>query len=370
MTEISLSPSSSNASSSRASSPTLSKAISKDLIARINRPVYLINALALSYVVLGYGLSIICISTSTVWVNLMGVVLLTHTLTWAAYFTHEFMHGTIFRTHQANAIAGKVMLFLTGSCYCRYRALARYHLAHHKNKADFSAFSIADFLNALPRWLRQTIVTLESLYFPVVNFILRWFCALSPFLGKTRQADRWRNGNLLFIRGALFTALGLYSWRALVLYLCSYICFINILRFIDCFQHTFEVFQLGNPIPKFSLAYEEANTFSNLFPGQWPWLNLLLLNFGYHNAHHRMMVCPWYLLPQLDADLYQPGYRQVVTLDKLIKGYHKYRTHRLFSGEGHVEDTDTGINLELFYGAIGVSFLVLREPLDWLTLPS
>ena len=49
-----------------------------------------------------------------------------------------------------------------------------------------------------------------------------------------------------------------------------------------------------------------------------------------------------------------------------MKLYHRYRVHRLFSGEGHVQDTEDGLNLEGFYGAIGVSFLVLREPLDWL----
>ncbi|MEL6855444.1 MAG: fatty acid desaturase, partial [Cyanobacteria bacterium J06607_13] len=47
----------------------------------------------------------------------------------------------------------------------------------------------------------------------------------------------------------------------------------------------------------------------------------------------------------------------------------QYRVKRLFSGEGHVQDTAEGLSLDGFYGAVGVSFLVLREPLDWLTLP-
>ncbi len=343
-------------------------AISNTLTARINQPTHWLNGLALSYVIGGYGLAIFCIAADAWWLNGLGVVLLTHTLLWAAYFVHEFMHAAIFKSLKLNVLGGKLMVFLTGSCYCRYRPLANYHMMHHKNRADFSAFSIADFLNTLPGWARQIVVSLEALYFPAVNFILRWFCALSPFLGETRKEDRWRNAGLLLLRGGLFTALGYYSLKAVVLYLFAYVSFLNLLRFIDCFQHTFEVLQLGQPMPKFSAEYEELNTYSNVVSVRWPWLNLLFLNFGYHNAHHQIIYCPWYLLPQLDAELYQPGYRQVVPLGRLVKLYHRYRTQRLFSDEGHVEDTETGLNLEGFYGAIGVSFLVLREPLDWLKL--
>jgi len=349
-------------------SATFSTRISEDLSSKINQPNYWLNGLALAYVGGGYGLSLFAISHTALWANLLGVVLLTHTLVWAAYFSHEFMHGAIFRRPKSNALGGKVMLFLTGSWYCRYPALAKYHLAHHKNKADFSPFSLSAFLGQLPAWIRQLIIALEWLYFPAVNFMLRWFCMLDPFLGSRRKQDRWRNGCLMLIRGGFFTALGWYSARSLVLYLFAYICFINILRFIDCFQHTFEVFQLGKPIPKFSLEYEEANTYSNIFPGKRPWLNLLLLNFGYHNAHHRVIYCPWYLLPQLDAELYEPNDRCVVTLNRLISLYHQYRTQRISSGEGHVLETDEGLDLSGFYGAIGVSFLVLRDPLDWLRL--
>ena len=325
-----------------------------------------LNGLALAYVVVGYSASIVCLCASGWLVNILGVVLLTHTLVWAAYFVHELMHGSIFRGARWNALWGKALLFLTGSCYGRYKALARYHLAHHKNKADFSPFEMATVLRSLPNWLFRTIVALEWLYFPAVNFILRWIAALSPFLGEARKGDRWRNAGLLLLRGSLFTLLAIYSPKAVVLYLFSYICFINLLRFLDCFQHTFEVFELGSSMPKFDLAYEEANTFSNIFPKRWSWLNLLFLNFGYHNAHHQMMTCPWYALPQLDVQLYSSDYRQYVTLDRLVKGYHQYRVRRLFSGQGDVSDTETGVDLSLFFGAIGVSFLVLREPVDWL----
>lgn len=134
---------------------------------------------------------------------------------------------------------------------------------------------------------------------------------------------------------------------------------------MDCFQHTYNVFQLGEQIPNYTLEYEEANTFSNILSQEFPWLNLIFLNFGYHNAHHRVMRCPWYLLPELDQKLYGDTYRQRVTLPQLVSNYHQFRIRRIFIGQGEVTDQEQGINIEQFYGGIGVSFLILREPLDW-----
>lgn len=343
-------------------------AIPKPLNDKISQPDYWLNGAALGYVIVGYCIAIVCISRPFGLINILGVLLLTHTLVWAAYFVHEFIHGTIFRSPKLNGLGGQVMLFLTGSCYCRYLPLARYHLAHHKNRADFSAFSMGDFLRSLPAPLLKLVQLLEWLYVPVINLMLRWFCALSPFLGETRKNDRWRNGSLLLARGSLFTALAWYSWRALILYFIAYLCFLNILRFMDCFQHTYTVVQLGQPMPKYSPGYEERNTYSNIVLGRWHWLNLLFLNFGYHNAHHRVIHCPWYRLPQLDAELYADTPQQKVSLGSLVRNYHQFRMQRLFGEKSDVVETPDGLNFESFYGDIGVSFLVLREPLDWLKI--
>jgi len=172
-------------------------AISVTLSSKISQRRNWINGLALVYVVAGYSFSVVCISSQFWTVNILGVLLLIHTLMWAAYFVHELVHGTVFRRPGLNAPMANMMLFLTGSCYCRFRDLARNHLAHHKNRADFSAFSIANFLMSLPKPLMQLIVVLEWLYFPAVNFILRWFCALAPFFGQTRRDERWQNAGLL-----------------------------------------------------------------------------------------------------------------------------------------------------------------------------
>jgi fatty acid desaturase len=348
----------------------MTAALSTGLIAKLAGRNYWMHGLALSYVLAGYlcGLISIC---STVWyINVLGFFLLIHSLVGAAYFIHEFMHGTVFPNPGWNAIAGNIMLFLTGSCYSRFRDLARNHLAHHKNRADFSAFSIPDFLNSLPKQVLYLIVALEWLYFPALNFVLRWLCALSPFFSQSRRDERWKNVALLMLRAGLLIGLGCYSLRGLVLYGLAYISFISILRFIDCFQHTYPVFQLDQKIPAFSLEHEETNTYSNLVSTGWPWLNLLFLNFGYHNAHHRVIHCPWYLLPRLNAELYPTDYCQQIPLTHLIGNYHRFRIARLFNRQAIPHETKENFDLDQFVGSVGVSFLILREPLHWLKIKS
>jgi fatty acid desaturase len=348
----------------------MTPSLSPPLSVQLSHRNYWINGFALFYVLAGYLLALICLCVGSWGANLLGTFLLIHTLMLAAYFTHEFIHGTVFQNPSLNAIAGNIMLFLTGSCYCHFRDLARNHLAHHKNRADFSAFSIADFLNSLPKPVLNLIIALEWLYFPALNFILRGFCTLSPFVSESRRDERWRTLGLLLVRSSLWLGLGWYSPRGLLLYILAYICFINILRFVDCFQHTYTVFQLGQTLPAYDLEHEETNTYSNLVSTNWRWLNIFFLNFGYHNAHHRVIHCPWYLLPQLDAELYPPPYRQHLLLSRLLKNYHHFRIHRLFHGQGTVKDTAEGVNVEQFVGGIGVSFLILREPLTWLNIPT
>jgi fatty acid desaturase len=328
-----------------------------------------LNGLALFYVLAGYGLGLVGICSSAWYFNILGTLLLTHSLVVAAYFIHEFIHGTVFRNPGWNAIAGNIMLFLTGSCYSRFRDLARNHLAHHKNRADFSAFSVPDFLDSLPKPVLNLIIALEWLYFPALNFILRGLCALSPFFSESRRDERWKNVVLLTLRTGLLIGLGWYSLRGLILYCLAYICFINILRFIDCFQHTYPVFQLNQQIPAFGLNHEEVNTYSNLVSLCWPGLNLLLLNFGYHNAHHRVIHCPWYLLPQLNAELYPIDYQQQIPLAALVGNYHRFRIPRLFNRQAIPHETYESFELEQFIGSVGVSFLILREPIQWLKLP-
>lgn len=317
------------------------------------------NVAAISYALAGYLGGISLILWGSLWLNALGVILLTHSLVISAYLAHEFMHGTMFASKQANAIAGNIMLWITGGCYAKFSDLMRLHIAHHVNRVDFCRFDLEEFLATLPTPLRSLLLALEWCYFPSLAFLTRIRSMFAPFYLGDRLNERLRVSLIFLIRATLFGVLGWISLKALVLYFVSFISMIHILRFVDAFQHTYEVFAVGSDIPKRDRAHEQANTFSNVISLRYEWLNLLLLNFGYHNAHHELMKCPWYSLPELDKELYTGDEIHYITLPELIGNYHRFRLSRIYSGQGSAVDEQGNRQLETFYGGTEVSFLVL-----------
>src|SRR5690606_39101701 len=134
------------------------------------------------------------------------------------------------------------------------------------------------------------------------------------------------------------------------LYAVAYLLFVVAARLGDAFHHTFDRVVVPDygldfgPPPGKDRAYEQANTFTNPLSRRWPALNLLVLNFAFHNAHHDKPGVPWHRLPALDQRLYGSDARQVVPLRRLLADFHRHRVGRLF---------DRG------RGAVGVSLLTL-----------
>ncbi|XGV95295.1 MAG: fatty acid desaturase [Leptolyngbya sp. BL-A-14] len=317
------------------------------------------NVLSILYTLVGYLGGITLLLLPNGWLNALGVFFVTHSLICSAYLAHDFMHSALFESKALNVAFGNLMLWLNGGCYARFADLARLHIAHHVNRVDFCRFDLTAFLNAIPAPVRWLLLALEWLYFPSLAFVLRIRSIFAPFWEPDRKDERLRNVLILIIRGGLFALLGVVSPKALLLYFVSYIGMVTVLRFVDAFQHTYEVFPLGSVIPRRDRAHEQANTFSNVVSLRYWWLNLLLLNFGYHNAHHELMKCPWYNLHELDRDLFNGDEVQYITLPELLGNYHRYRISRLYSGQGRGIDEQGNRSLETFYGAIEVSFLVL-----------
>jgi len=141
--------------------------------------------------------------------------------------------------------------------------------------------------------------------------------------------------------------------------LLAYCIMLTALRFADAFQHTYDVFlQSDGEIVDGKLrdrAYEQANTYSNLTSIHYPWLNLLFLNFSYHNAHHEKPIVPWHQLPALHRKLFgDTTLLPVIPMSKLLKAYHSHRVIRLQSDDYGVLTNDSA---NAFIGAVGVSFL-------------
>ncbi|MBU7586437.1 MAG: fatty acid desaturase [Nostoc sp. TH1S01] len=332
---------------------------SVDLNTHLDQQKPLWNAIAIVYTFLGYIAGIRLFIPSTVWLNTLGVVLLTHSLIFSAYLAHEFMHNTIFKQRRWNVIFGTAMLWLNGGCYYGFQALTLQHIAHHLDRVDVFTFDILAALQKLPRLVRLGILVLEWLYFPVLAFWTRWRYITAPWWNVELRQERSRMISILAIRGTLFVLLGLFAFKALLLYCFSYIGMITVLRWMDAFQHTYEAFPPGTPLPKRDRTYEQANTFSNLLSRRHFWLNLLLLNFGYHNTHHAVMICPWHSLHQLDKNLSHSNEVHYIPLFQQLINYHQFRTTRLVAGVGKVVNENGKPNLDQFYGAIEVSFLTL-----------
>jgi fatty acid desaturase len=182
----------------------------------------------------------------------------------------------------------------------------------------------------------------------------------APFSTGT-AGQRLRVLLLLGIRLALMAALAWISLKAVLLYALAYMIFLTVLRFMDAFQHTYEVFasrslEAAPADPRRDLRYEYENTYSNLLAERRRWLNLLVLNFPYHNAHHVRPSMPWYRLPALHHSLYGLADGQVITCRNLLASYHRHRVSRVLA-DSYGAVSATGDRAGSFLGAVGVSFL-------------
>ncbi len=314
------------------------------------------NEIAIAYSLLGYMGGIALLMVTNGWLNILGVVFLTHSLIYSAYLAHEFMHGTIFKDRRRNVIFGQLMIWMNGGCYYGLQALTFQHIAHHVDRVDVFSFDIADAIGKLPPSIRKVVFVLEWCYFPVVAFWARWQRIIKDWQ-KPEQVKRI--SFILAIRLTAFILLGIFSVKALLLYFLSYLGMITVLRFVDAFQHTYEAFLAGTNLPKRDRDHEQLHTYSNLVSRRYPWLNLLILNFGYHNAHHAVMKCPWHSIAELDRELAQNKTVNYMSLSQQLISYHRYRLARLITGQGNATGEMSDRNYEQFYGAVDVSFITL-----------
>jgi fatty acid desaturase len=315
------------------------------------------NILAIAYVLSLYLLGIVAILQQSWLLNTLGVVAISHSLVISTGLTHEFIHGNIFKSRQLNVFGGKLMTCLNGACYALWENLIEHHFHHHLHHNDVVRFDLVEHLNQeISPWQRRVYIVLEWLYFPVLEFELRWRIILDPLMTPTKRNLLGRTLGWAVLRTFAFGMLAWVSAKALLLYFLAYICFVNTNRFVDAFQHTYEYSILGADFPQFDRTYEQKNTFSNLLSVKYPWLNLLFLNFGYHNAHHHHMSCPWHELPALHHKLYGQSTHNLLPLGLSIFNYHRFRLTRLFSGQGEL-NANGDLQLASFTGGIAASLL-------------
>jgi fatty acid desaturase len=314
------------------------------------------NSLVMAWTCLGWLASFALMAQPAIALNLIGLLLCVHTMVLAAYLIHEAAHHTLFSNHLANHRIGETMSFIAGASYASFERIRHMHIRHHLDRADLACFDFKRLTQRVPG-LRRALEGLEWAYVPATELLMHLQVVWRPFLERSQHRYRPRAAVMLIARLGLLTLLGLWSVRALLLYGLAYMLFLHALDFFDAFHHTFEQYFVepdeALPNSDRNAAYEQGNTYSNLISRRWPWLNLLVLNFGYHNAHHQRASVPWYRLPVYHRELYGENGGCEVPISGLLSSWHRNRVRRVGDGNGSDGRADD------FIGAHGVSFLTV-----------
>ena len=317
------------------------------------------NSMAISFVIFGYATGVYMLFSRLILVNLAGVLLTAQSLIISAYLLHEFSHWSIFRTPEVNRRWGILMSWINGSCYSTFEEIRDKHMRHHVDRADVLTFNVQHLMRKMPVIASNLIRALEWVYVPALEILMHFLVIILPFIRLEWHYKRPRLIAILLVRALFFIFIAWLSLKAWLLYLLAYCTMLTALRFADAFQHTYDVFlQSDGEIADGKLrdrAYEQANTYSNLTSIHYPWLNLLFLNFSYHNAHHEKPIVPWHQLPALHRQLFGDStLLPVIPISKLLKAYHSHRVTRLLSDDYGVLTNESA---NAFIGAVGVSFL-------------
>ena len=288
--------------------------------------------LAMLYVVLGYPLGIAGLFQPAWPVNILGVLLLAHSMIIAAYLIHECGHNLVFRRSRNNARLGEFMSWICGAAYGTYEDMRYKHFRHHVDNDDVVWFEYNEYFEKHPILLRITRF-LEWFYIPAHDLIMHFIMVFTSFIIPQRREQRARNVAVILIRGGIFVALLVFYPKVALLYAIAYMLMMHVLRFTDALQHDYPynatLFNYVRTPHKGDAAWEQEHTFSVPISLRFPRLNWLTLNFGYHNAHHADMNVPWYRLPELHEKLTGGDPERVIPLTSQLKLYHRNRLLRV-----------------------------------------
>jgi fatty acid desaturase len=321
----------------------------------------LANTIMLLWVSLGWLASFAFMGAYSIPLNVVGVLLCTHTMVLAAYLIHEAAHQTLFAVQWANSAVGEAMNFIAGSAYASFERIRHLHIRHHMDRADVTCFDFQGLMRRRPA-VRRTLEVLEWGYVPATEVLMHLQVVWRPLFSRLQRRHLPRAMTMLALRACLLILLGMWSLKALMLYFVAAGVLLHVLNFFDAFHHTFEQFfvEADQPVPMHdrNRAYEQENTYSNLVSARFPWLNILILNFGYHNAHHQRASVPWYRLPGYHRSLYGDRTPAVMPLAELLRSWHRNRVRRVSSDDYGVPGQGAG-RADGFVGAHGVSFLTV-----------
>lgn len=320
---------------------------------------------AVAYAVFGYGLGIAGLFSPSPAMNFAATLLLAHAMTIAAYLIHECGHNVIFHRHRDNATLGRMMSWLCGAAYGTYEDMRYKHFRHHVDNDDVVWFDYEDFFERHPL-TTKIIRLLEWFYIPAHDLLMHSVMIFASFVIPKRRDQRLRNVSVILIRGGVFLTVAILVPKVALLYAIAYLIMMHILRFMDSVQHDYPyhttLFETSRAPHKGDAEWEQEHTFSNTLSLRFARLNLLTLNFGYHNAHHANMNLPFYRLPALHAELSGNDANFVIPFGAQLKLYHRNRVSRIYNpqpgdypqGKAYLRTAQSGSGL---IGGNAASFL-------------
>ena len=309
----------------------------------ISKESLVYNGPAFFYSICAYSFGLFGLFNSNIIVNVISIFLLSHGMIISAYLVHECAHNLVFRKMQHNTYFGRLLTWLCGASYGTYEDIRYKHFRHHVDNDDVVWFDYEGFFRKHPLVLKITQF-LEWFYIPVHELIMHTIMAFTSFIIDERRNQRRRNVVVLLLRGALFFMACIYFPYVAFMYVISYLIMITVLRFMDSIQHDYSynltLFSNEKPERKGDFEWEQEHTFSNPISINFPILNWLVLNFGFHNAHHADMTVPWYLLPQKHEEMFGAQSERHVPFKAQLKIFHKNRVNRII--DNHQDDSPTG----------------------------
>jgi fatty acid desaturase len=323
---------------------------------------------ALLYAITAYGLGFYGLFSDALWVNAIAVVFLGHGMVIAAYLIHECGHNTIFRSNQTNAYLGRFLNWICGSSYGTFEDIRYKHFRHHMDNDDSVWFMYEEFFEKHPR-ITKLVKALEWAYIPAHDLLMHGIMMFSAFIIPERRHQRLRQSIVILIRFSVFFTL-LYLWPKVALgYVIAYLFMMHVLRLMDAPQHDYGpnpiLFDEDAPSKNGGREMEQARTFSNPISFKFTLPNWLVLNFGFHNAHHKRPTVPWYRLPAYYKENISDNPGSVIPFKVQLWSYHDFRVYRVTHSGGPFDEYQ-GLELQEYfdstrrgqqYGGNAASFL-------------
>lgn len=325
--------------------------------------------LAFAYTLSAYILGFLLLAAPALW-PVLGVLLLAHSMVIAAFLLHECVHASLFARQSLVGVephegVAALLTWITGSCYSDFAAIRSKHLRHHFERADIVAIDYRSLL-ARSAALRKLVECGQWLGLPAIELLFHVLSIYAPI----RQGDSRARRRVLVVFMCRMIALGvlvfLFGWQMLLGYAVAYCLFLTVMGFMDAYQHQYLLLTgLDRPRAEsptqdrsrfgsdyFSREYEQRRTFTNVISRRWPLLNLLVLNFCYHNAHHHRPSEPWLRLPELHRELkaQMPAPVEIAFKHQLYD-FFRYRVERVMT------PASDSLHDSRAVGAAGVSFL-------------